>query len=333
MQKGDRFVRVAAKTKGKNRRAPLLAAIDLGTNNCRLLIVEAAEQGHRFRVVDSFSRVVRLGEGVAGTGQLSEAAMARTLTALKICARRLKRHGVISLRAIATAACRRAANARELVARAEAEAGIRLEIVSEAEEARLAALGCAPLLGEAYQGALVFDIGGGSTEIIWLSRSEAAVATLYSASVPLGVVSLSEAGGGYEEMLRMVMPVFARVAREMYAAAGPFPIGTHHLLGTSGTVTTLAALALALPRYDRRKVDGSWHDSAALLDVAESLAALSADERRLLACVGPPRAELMPAGCAAFAAIGAHWPCAKLRVADRGLREGILRELMERQPA
>ena len=321
-------MRAAGEAGGRRRRASVFAAIDLGTNNCRLLVAEAQRDG-RFRVIDSFSRIVRLGEGVARTGLLSEAAIARTVAALKICARRLSRHGPVPTRAIATEAARRAANAGELVARVEAEAGIRLEIVSEAEEARLAAIGCAPLLGESYDGALVFDIGGGSTEIIWLKRNGPRVETQYAASVPLGVVNMSEGGGDYAEMLATVTPVFADVAHAMQSVAGDFPLATHHLLGTSGTVTTLGALALALPRYDRRKIDGSWHDRTVLLDVAEKLARLTTPERARLACVGPQRADLMPAGCAAFAAIGTQWPCAKLRVADRGLREGILRELME----
>ncbi len=303
------------------------AAIDLGTNKCRLLVAAPARSGG-FRVLDSFSRIVRLGEGVARTGALSEEAMARTVAALKICARRLKRHGDVPLRAIATEACRRAGNANALVARVEEEAGITLEIVSEAEEARLAAVGCAPLVGGDYDGALVFDIGGGSTEIIWLRREEDRIETAFATSVPVGVVSLSETGGGYAALLRDVIPVFAEIARAMTAVAGPFPVETHHLLGTSGTVTTLAAVSLGLPRYDRRKVDGSWHDTAALGHVVETLVALSTAERERLACIGPPRAELMVAGCAAFAAIAEQWPCARLRVADRGLREGILRELM-----
>jgi exopolyphosphatase/guanosine-5'-triphosphate,3'-diphosphate pyrophosphatase len=309
------------------RRPRAYAAIDLGTNNCRLLVAEPS-RGGGFRVIDSFSRIVRLGEGVARTGTLSEDAMARTVAALKIIAKRLKRHGRVSLRAIATEACRRAANADALVARVEEEAGITLEIVSEQEEARLAAIGCAPLVGRDYDGALVFDIGGGSTEIIWLRRSGDALETAFAASVPVGVVGLSESGGDYAQLRAEIVPVFADVARAMTKVAGSFPVDTHHLLGTSGTVTTLAGVSLELPRYDRRKIDGSWHDSARLAEVAERLVALTPAERARLPCVGPQRADLMAAGCAAFMAIQSQWPCARLRVADRGLREGILRELM-----
>ena len=316
----------------KARRRPAYAAIDLGTNNCRLLVAETS-QADGFRVIDSFSRIVRLGEGVARTGTLSEDAMTRTVAALKIIAKRLKRHGRMPLRAIATEACRRAGNANALVARVEEEAGITLEIVSEQEEARLAAIGCAPLVGRDYDGALVFDIGGGSTEIIWLRRNGHDLETAFAASVPVGVVGLNESGGDYARLLGDVVPVFAEVARAMTKMAGSFPLETHHLLGTSGTVTTLAGVALELTRYDRRKIDGSWHDSARLAAVVEKLIALTPAERARMPCVGPQRADLMTAGCAAFTAIQLQWPCTRLRVADRGLREGILRELMRAKTA
>ncbi|MGB8362982.1 MAG: Ppx/GppA phosphatase family protein [Rhizomicrobium sp.] len=312
------------------RRAGAVAAIDLGTNNCRLLIAAAQPSGG-YRVLDSYSRIVRLGEGLARTGELSDAAIARTVSALKICARRLERHAPLALRAIATEACRRARNAEALVARVRSEAGIALEIVSHDEEARLAALGCAPLLGSGFEGALIFDIGGGSTEIIRLRRNGKQVETLFAASVPFGVVTLGEgpSGGDFARLVAEVTPALAHVAQRMAAEAGPFDPAAHHLLGTSGTVTTLAGVALGLGCYDRRKIDASWHDSRTLLDVAERLAALLPAERGHVGCVGTARADLMLPGCAMFAAIHAQWPCARLRVADRGLREGILRELMQ----
>ena len=314
----------------KRVRPHAYAAIDLGTNNCRLLVAEPLRRGG-FRVIDSFSRIVRLGEGVAASGTLSEDAIVRTVEALAVCAQRLKRHRHIPLRAVATAACRRARNADVLVARVEAAAGIRLEIVSEEEEARLAALGCAPLVGHEYEGALVFDIGGGSTEIIWLRRAGEEIETAFVASVPVGVVVLSEKCDDYAELLREARAVYGEVAARMTAEAGSFRAETHHLLGTSGTATTLAGVSLGLPRYDRNKIDGSWHARTRLMEVAQRLVLLTPDERARIPCVGPARADLMTAGCAAFAAIQALWPCEKLRVADRGLREGILRELMARE--
>lgn len=311
----------------RRRRGPVLAAIDLGTNNCRLLIALPTGEG-RFRVIESFSRAVRLGEGVAQTGMLSEAAIDRAVAALVVCAERIRRHRGHRLRAIATEACRRAANAQRLVERVRDEAGIELDIISPDEEARLAAVGCAPLMGRRHQGALVFDIGGGSTELIWLKAGESE--PLYSTSIGAGVVGLAETHGeaaAYDAVRGAIMPMLAAIRSDMEAVA-PFRPDAHHLLGTSGTVTTLAALALGLERYERDKVDASWHRCADILAVIDRLAELDLAGRAALGCIGPERADLVLAGCAIFSAIHAHWPCAELRVADRGLREGMLRELL-----
>jgi len=285
------------------------------------------------RIVDSFSRIVRLGEGVAASGVLGEAAMNRTVAALKVCAGRIDRFGVRHIRAVATEACRQAANAQVLIERAACEAGISLSVITAAEEARLAALGCLPLIGEEYDGALVFDIGGGSTETIWLKREGARPLIVHFASISLGVMSLAEISGvpgrpeRFAAMRADLRARFEAVRREMERKGG-FDVARHHLLGTSGTVTTLAGVALGLPRYVRARVDSSWHACADVLKVVETLAALPREERARLGCVGQERADLIVPGCAVFAAIHDVWPCTRLRVADRGLREGILRELM-----
>ncbi len=311
---------------------PTLAVIDLGTNNCRLLVARVGRDGNP-RVVDSFSRIVRLGEGVAQTGELSMSAIDRTIDALKICSERITRRGATRVRAIATEACRRAKNADVLIARAASEAGIALQVVSADEEARLAATGCAPLIGKNYAGALVFDIGGGSTEIIWLRANGGGVETVHSSSVPVGVVSLAEERGNgigrraYEEM-RIEMIARFRPVHDAMAEKSRFGADHHHLLGTSGTVTTLAGIALGLERYSRSRVDASWHESETILDVIERLVALDVPERARVGCVGAERADLIVPGCAIFGAIHTLWPCARLRVADRGLREGMLRDLV-----
>jgi len=316
---------------------PLLAVLDLGTNNCRLLIAASGQRrdgGANFRVVDSFSRIVRLGEGVSQTGLLSEAAMDRTIAALKICAERIAKHKVHQVRAIATQAARLAANADVLVARARTETGLELVVISAEEEAELAAEGCAPLIGGKYQGALVFDIGGGSTEIIWLMKSDVPnkdPQKKLTASVPVGVVGLAEAygalassPGGFE---RMRTDLAARFAPFAQAMDGAFDVRKNHLLGTSGTVTTLAAIALKLPRYNRDRVDGSWHETAHMLKVVERLAGLNTADLARIGSIGQERADLMLPGCAIFAAICSLWPSPVLRVADRGLREGMLRRM------
>jgi exopolyphosphatase / guanosine-5'-triphosphate,3'-diphosphate pyrophosphatase len=306
----------------------MLAALDLGTNNCRLLIASPGRDG-TLRVVDSFSRIVRLGEGVAQSGALSDAAMERTVEALKICAQHIEKYDVRRIRAIATQACRQASNAQVLIDRVAEETGIALTIVTAEEEARLAAIGCAPLIGKDYEGALAFDIGGGSTEAIWLKREGNGASLVHFASIPLGVMSLSETsrGSSFATMRDAMLARFRAVRREMDKVA-PFDVARHHLLGTSGTVTTLAGVAMGLPRYVRSKVDATWHDCRDILAVVDVLVGLDRAGRVKLGCVGQERADLIVPGCAIFSAIRAVWPCTRLRVADRGLREGILRELM-----
>ena len=311
----------------KARVSPVLAAIDLGTNNCRLLVATLRGDG-ALRVIDSFSRIVRLGEGVAQTGMLSAAAINRTIAALTICAQRVKKAEAARVRAVATEAARKAANVDVLLKRARDEAGVSLEVIDAEEEARLAGTGCAPLIGAAYEGALVFDIGGGSTEIIWMNGHGAQAKVVCAASVPLGVVSMAEASAGvsFMQMRSEALRVLEGVYREMEAERA-FDPTTHHLLGTSGTVTTLAGIALGLTRYDRARVDASWHDCTRILAIANGLAALDLVAREKIGCVGRERADLIVPGSAIFAAIHAIWSCEKLRVADRGLREGMLREL------
>src|SRR6185312_15621112 len=236
---------------------PVFAVLDLGTHNCRLLI--ARPEGGKFRVVDSFSRIVRLGEGVAQTGNLADAAIARTLAALKVCANRIRANRATHVRAIATEACRRAANADVLLDRAKTETGIQLKVLTADEEAHLAATGCAPLIGRRYEGALIFDIGGGSTEAIWMQRDSQAMKVRKAISVPAGVITIAEHQPGpmtrmrYEEIFSEMFERFADVRAEMDKIA-TFDPAKHHLLGTSGTVTTLAGIGLGLPRYIRAQV-------------------------------------------------------------------------------
>jgi exopolyphosphatase/guanosine-5'-triphosphate,3'-diphosphate pyrophosphatase len=308
--------------------------LDLGTNNCRLLIATPAARGS-FRVVDSFSRIVRLGEGVGQTGMLSPAAIDRTIAALKVCAERIARLKVTRVRCIATQAARLAGNADVLVARARDEAGLTLEVISAEEEANLAALGCAPLIGRRYRGALVFDIGGGSTEIIWMARTVGGPQPRLATSLPLGVVSLAEAYGlegssrkGFARMCADIRQRLAPFAEQIAADAdGGFDPRHNHLLGTSGTVTTLAAIALNLTRYNRARVDASWHETRAMLKVVDRLVGMDVAALSRVGPIGTERADLMLPGCAIFAAICALWPAPMLRVADRGLREGMLRQL------
>ncbi len=320
------------------------AAIDLGTNNCRLLI--ARPQGEHFVVIDAFSRVVRLGEGLAQTGQLSQAAMDRTMAALHVCAEKLRRRNVHLARSVATEACRRAGNGADFIEQVRQETGIALDIISAEEEARLAVMGCHILLEQGEGPALIFDIGGGSTELVLIENRPGQPFRIHDwQSVPWGVVSLTEtceAEGASAEAraaryawMRGVVSKSFQGFSERIAASGKRDLPLHQLrlLGTSGTVTTLASLHLQLPQYDRRAVDGLVMPTADMRAVCESLSAMSISERQAQPCIGRERSDLVVAGCAILEAILDLWPADRLGVADRGIREGILRSLMASEGA
>jgi len=314
---------------------PVLAALDLGTNNCRLLV--ARPRGDGFEVLDSLSRIVRLGEGVAGSGRLTERAMARTVAALKICARIMARHNVTRKHCVATEACRRAVNGVAFLDRVRRVTGIELEILPQEQEAELAMLGCLPLVDPDAEQVLLVDIGGGSTEVVWLDRSpaHAGAPRRAVASVPIGVVSLSEAftsepdPATFRAMVQQVKDLLAPIELA-HGIASATRTASAQMLGTSGTVTTLAAVLLGLPRYDRRMVDGLLVDPDAIASVSRQLRAMDNASRAAHPCIGSGRADLVVAGCAILEAVMQCWPVASLRVADRGLREGMLHGLMGR---
>ena len=317
----------------RTSRGRRLAALDLGTNNCRLLVAEPVGTG--FHVVDSFSRIVRLGEGLAATGALGEPAMQRTLAALKVCRRIMDRHRVVRARCVATEACRRASNGPEFLRQVRRFAGIELEVLGHEEEARLAMLGCLPLIDPEADRLLMLDIGGGSTEIMWLDRREPNTGREpgHSLSMPLGVVTLSESFGGcsdddtYTRMVAHAEAQLAAVNRLPATACVDHRPGLQ-MLGTSGTVTTLAAVHLGLRRYDRRKVDGMALPFSVIHSVSRMLRGLDDAGRAAHPCIGQDRADLVVAGCAILEAVHRVWPVERLQVADRGLREGILNALL-----
>lgn len=326
-------------------RQHVYAALDLGTNNCRLLVARPSRRG--FVVIDAFSRIIRLGEGLAQTGWLSEAAMDRTIDALRICADKMRRRGVTRSRLVATEACRTAANGPEFLERVRRVLDLSLEVLTTEAEARLAVAGCSSLIDRSCDHALVFDIGGGSSELIWIDLAGSRETGAESAgwrdtqqsisawtSLPVGVVTLSERFGGrhvspegYETMIGHVTGMLNQF-EERHAISGRFKGANSHLLGTSGTVTTIAGIHLGLKAYDRSRVDGCWLKSVDVRRVSGGLLGLSFEERAAQPCIGPERADLVLAGCAILDAVMRMWPCERLRVADRGLREGILASLM-----
>ncbi|MBS7738910.1 MAG: Ppx/GppA family phosphatase [Chelatococcus sp.] len=317
-------------------RTATYAALDLGTNNCRLLVAEPTYRG--FRVVDAFSRIVRLGEGLARENQLGEPAIARAIEALKICRTKIDANGVVRARLIATEACRAAVNGGQFIERVERETGLALEVVDRQTEAYLAVTGCANLADPEADAVIVFDIGGGSTEIIWLEgmglsgRRETGERVRAWESMPTGVVTLAEQHGGAdvtrESFEAMVSHVSRLIAGFVERAGIASSKRGFHLLGTSGTVTTIAGVHLALPRYDRRRVDGLWMADREVSDVIDHLLETGYEERMANPCIGSERADLVLAGCAILEAIRRAFPSERLRIADRGLREGILMTLM-----
>jgi exopolyphosphatase/guanosine-5'-triphosphate,3'-diphosphate pyrophosphatase len=332
---------LARKTGGRHT----YAALDLGTNNCRLLIARAVPRGggqDGFRVIDSFSRIVRLGEGLSRTGKLSAAAIERTLRALEICRDKMNARGVTRARLIATEACRSASNSAEFLDKVYQETGLELEIVDRETEARLAATGSASLVDSAAESAVLFDIGGGSSELVWLARSATQCAQSngraldqrirFWASLKLGVVTLAEEFGGIEVSQETFEAMVDHVVRELesFVARAGLERRCHrfHLLGTSGTVTTIAGVFLGLPRYDRRRVDGLWMSSCQVDYAVASLRKMTYAERAANGCIGETRADLVLAGCAILEAIRQVFPAERIRIADRGLRDGMLIQLI-----
>jgi len=328
------------------------AALDLGTNNCRMLVARpyvaepcpmacsddsamaATPIAGEFRVIDSFSRITRLGEGLSRSGALSQEAMDRTVDALKRCAEKMERRRVTASRHVATEACRRAVNCDEFLERVSRDTGIALEIISANEEATLALKGCAGLIDRTVPYALIFDIGGGSTEVLLVSVDAHSLAVQGCISLPMGVVTVAEDCGGGDLCARTYGAVVDRVTRlltpfdEKHAIRDKIAAGAVQMIGTSGTVTTLGGLHLGLERYDRAMVDGLTLDFASLAETNKSLCRMTLQQRAAEPCIGWQRADLVLVGCAILDAICRLWPVGRLRVADRGLREGLLMDLI-----
>ncbi|MFZ7093664.1 Ppx/GppA phosphatase family protein [Primorskyibacter sp. 2E233] len=327
----------------------LYAALDLGTNSCRMLI--AQPKGSQFHVVDSFSKSVQLGHGLEKSGRLSRSSMARTVSAIRVCQQKIDRHKVKNMRLVATEACRRAHNARDFIRQVKRETGLMLEIIQPEEEARLAVISCAPLVSTKTEQLLVVDIGGGSTELVWIDLSKVeprdrprAIMRLHAGfhapaspfptarvvdwiSVPLGVATLRDQFSDvdddaaryalmswyFEENLAEFAPYKDEQQREGF-----------QIVGTSGTVTTVAASHLGLRRYDRTKVDGLRMSSDQIEAVIQRYLQMGPTGRRRDPRIGPDRHALIMSGSAILQALLRLWPTDRLSVADRGLREGLL---------
>ena len=324
------------------------AALDLGTNNCRLLIASPRDGDVRggavlvpsLKILDSFSRIVRLGEGVSATGRLSDEAMQRTRAALIACQKKLQRYHIHKARFVATEACRRAGNGPAFLEHIRQQIGLPIEIISNEQEAHLAFLGCASLLAADAERAMVFDIGGGSTEVMWVDmtsqeRRNGVQPISDWLSIGYGVMNLADKFGGstladmaFDDMVAFIIEQLrpfdeANQARETIAKSKV------QLLSTSGTVTTLAAIHLGLPRYDRAHIDGITLNISDLQETTRRLLAMRPSERFNHPCIGPDRADFIISGCAIFEAIANFWKTGSVTIADRGVREGIILSLLD----
>ncbi len=326
------------------RFAHTFASIDLGTNNCRLLVARASATG--FDVMDSYSRPVRLGEGVASQQALCTDAIERTLEALEACAAKIRKAGVTRQRHIATEACRRAINGADFLARVRERTGLAFQIIPPREEARLALASCEALIDRRATHVLLVDIGGGSTQVVWVASRPrdqgpcgAELSILDMVSVPWGVVTLTEARlAGRARCEPLPAAVYEQLVAHIMEALGPFcarngvrekvAAGTVQMIGASGTVTTVAAYSMGLKRYHRATVDGTTVDRDTILRIGARVARMSVAELAELPCIGWERAELALAGGAILEAVCRQWPVNRVVVADRGLREGVLVDLM-----
>lgn len=334
--------KIPTRRRRRRKKQPVYAALDLGTNNCRLLV--ARPQGERFRVIDSYSKVVRLGQGLASTGRLSEASIESAIEALKASAQKMANRKVTRWRCVATQATRQAENCDDFLKRVKDEAGLTLEVISPRVEARLSVMGCLNLIDTKKDVVLVIDIGGGSTEISWVDvrklREMGEITRVHRppisawASLPVGVVTLSEQfpegedrKAWFEDMKNCVRHhIKDQGASTRFTKV--FAAGQGHIIGTSGTITSLAGIHLKLPYYQRDKVDGLWMPQNAAVDIARDMAFRDPVSRAAEPSIGKDRAQMLVAGCAIIDVLCELWPCERIRVADRGLREGILMGLM-----
>ena len=335
-------------------RAGLYAALDLGTNSCRMLI--ARPKGAQFEVVDSFSKAVELGTGLEQYGRLSFRPMERTLHALRICRSKLDKHDVASMRLVATEACRRARNSRDFIRKVRRETGLNLDIITPEEEARLAVVSCASLVARSTEQLLVLDIGGGSTELVWVDLSSVAPAQRRAAimdmhrgfsrtpragkamvvdwiSVPMGVATLRDMFADVDDdaaRFALMSWFFEEQLADFSPYHSPQPRDGFQIIGTSGTITTVAASYLGLRRYDRNKVDGLTMTSDQIDQVVRDYLALGPEGRRLDPRIGRERHTQIMSGAAILMALMRVWPTDRMSVADRGLREGLLYSQMTR---
>lgn len=320
-----------------------IAAIDLGTNSCRLLVARADESN--LKIIDSYSKIIRLGEDIHQTKKLSRQAINRAIDSLAICIQKINKHNVKLLRCVTTEACRQALNAADFIEEVKEKVGIKLEIINPSEEAYLAITGCSSLLSNQASYALAFDIGGGSTELLWMKVYSAPesdkqiyhnIEVIDCISLPFGVVTLSEGYGAHASHPKAYEDTRERILQKLAVFCEKNSILNYvkqnqvQMIGTSGTVTTLAAIFLELTKYERKLIDGFMIETQALIGICRDILAMEEKDRLNHPCIGVERASFIVMGAAILEGIISMWPITSTVIADRGVREGILIDLLHK---
>lgn len=301
----------------------ILAGIDIGTNTIRLLIAETGP--HTLREIYSDRRITRLGRDLARTGRLSREAEGRSLSVLSDFAGKIKLYSAQHTAAVGTSALRYAEGASNFLDLVKAETGIDVRVITGAEEAGLTLLGVFAALPDMDEPALVIDIGGGSIEIIAAKNGMA----MHAVSVELGAVYLTEKfihsdppdGAEIEDIRKALRHALADVDRVVEGCRPGV------LIGTAGTVTTLAAMDLGISVYDPAKVNNHGLTSRVVDGMVESLSGRGIDERRGMPGLEPGREDIILAGAVVVQEIMYRYGYDQMIVSDWGLREGIVMDL------
>lgn len=303
------------------------AAIDLGSRNCRTIVGCQSKAG-AFEYIETYSKSVSLADGVAASKKLSRKSMDRTIEALAFCSKVLSRYAGLTYLAVATDAMRRAENASVFIKRVKRELGLIISIITPQEEAYYAALGCIEVLSLETEIFVVFDIGGGSSEIaLCRQKSDKDIELIDSLSIPYGVINLLESKdhltfSGYSNLVQKISDL-SRDFLNQYATTLDF-VNNFQCIGTSGTTTTVAALNMNLRFYDREKINDSILQFSEILKTVHYVQSLSEDERKLHPYISQSNEDLVLGGLTILEGIVRGLPASTITVTDRGVRDGVV---------
>jgi exopolyphosphatase/guanosine-5'-triphosphate,3'-diphosphate pyrophosphatase len=297
-----------------------VATIDIGTNTVLLLVAERDGEAGLRPVVER-ATITRLGEGVDRTHRLAPAAIARTVECIADYGRSVRELGVERVAVVGTSAMRDASGGEEIRAAVRAHVGVDARVISGDEEARLTFRGALSGLTTSDAELAVFDIGGGSTEVVLGRRVEGRHVISWARSFDVGSVRLTERHGEDRVAIQ-------RAVREVFASVPPLP-GAGEPVGIAGTMTTLAAVSMQLVPYDGARVHGHVMTRQELEAVLDRIAALDVESRRGVPGMEPKRADVIVAGAVIAVSLLDRWGATTMRISDRGVRWGLAEELRE----